>query len=116
MGALKVIIPRMKVAFIALVIAGSTLIVQAQTNSPSLAETFDWMTNTLKPTESNNRLTHHPTPRPYVKDWVDEEIDPNHTEEIAGFSHDGCHVEFDVKTIDNDMGLLLGKYFFLSQR
>lgn len=101
----------MKIAIIAFVMAGSTLISRAQTNSPSLAETFDWMTNTLKPTEGNNRFTHHPTPRPYVRDWVDEEIDPYHTEEITGFTHDGCHIQFEVQTIDNDMGLLLGKYF-----
>ena len=80
--------------------------------SPSLMETFDWIANTLKPTEGNNAFTHRPTPRPYVKDWVDKEIDPYHNETIAGFSHDGCRIEFDVEMIDNDMGLLLGKYFF----
>jgi hypothetical protein len=81
------------------------------TPSPSLTETFDWMTNTLKPPEGNTTFTHRPTPRPYVKDWVDKEIDPYHTETIAGFSHDGCRVTFDVEMVDNDMGFLLGKYF-----
>jgi hypothetical protein len=80
--------------------------------SPSLTETFDWMANTLKPSERNNSFTHYPTPHPYVKEWVDKEIDPYHTERITGFSHDGCRIKFDVEIIDNDMGLLLGKYFF----
>jgi hypothetical protein len=84
---------------------------QAQANSPSLAETFEWIGNTLKPSEGNNTFTHRPTPRPYVKDWVDQEIDPYHTESIVGFSHDGCRVTFDVEMVDNDMGFLLGKYF-----
>ena len=81
------------------------------TPSPSLTGTFDWMANTLKPSEGNTTFTHRPTPRPYVKDWVDKEIDPYHTETIAGFSHEGCRVTFDVEMVDNDMGFLLGKYF-----
>ena len=39
-------------AFLAALIATGSLLVpalQAQTNSPTLAETFDWMANTLKP-------------------------------------------------------------------
>lgn len=80
--------------------------------TPSVAETFGWMTNTLKPSEQNNVFTHRPTPRPYVKDWVDKDIDPYHTEAITKFSHDGCRVTFKVEMIDNDMGLLLGKVFF----
>jgi hypothetical protein len=84
---------------------------QAQETRPSLIETFDWMTNTLKPSEGNATFTHRPTARPYVKDWVDKQIDPYHTEMIAAFSHDGCRVTFDVEMDDNDMGFLLGKYF-----
>lgn len=80
--------------------------------STSLTETFDWVANTLKPSEGNTTFTHRPNTRPYVKDWVDKEIDPYHTEKITGFSHEGCHVMFEVVTIDNDMGLLLGKTFF----
>jgi hypothetical protein len=103
----------MKVVIIVLVTA-SSLMMQSQTvprNSPSLEDTFDWMTNTLKRSEGNNTFTHRPTPRPYVKDWVDNQIDPYHTETIAEFSHDGCRVTFDVEMDDNDMGTLLGKYF-----
>jgi hypothetical protein len=81
------------------------------TQGPSLTETFDWMANTLKASEGNTALTHRPTPRPYVKEWIDKQIDPYHTERITGFSHDGCRVTFDVEMIDNDMGFLLGKYF-----
>ena len=80
--------------------------------SPFLAETFDWMANTLKPSEHNAVLVHRHTPRPYVKQWVDEEIDPYHSEAITKFSHDGCRVTFEVEIVDNDMGLLLGKVFF----
>src|ERR1039458_3125056 len=102
----------MKLVLVALVTAGFLLpMLQAQTNSPSLVDTFDWMANTLKPSEGNATFTHRPTPRPYVKDWVDKEIDPYHSESIAGFSHDGCRVTFDVEMVDNDMGFLLGKYF-----
>jgi hypothetical protein len=104
----------MKLVRVAFVTAISLLALQAQTNSPSLTDTFDWMANTLKPTERNNVFTHRLTPRPYVKDWVDKEIDPYHTERISGFSHDGCRVTFNVEIIDNDMGMLLGKYFVFS--
>lgn len=79
------------------------------TPSPSMTETFDWIANTLK--EGNTSFIHRPTPRPYVKDWVDKEIDPYHTETIAGFSHEGCRVTFNVEMVDNDMGFLLGKNF-----
>jgi hypothetical protein len=72
---------RMKSLLIALVTAVFLLpIAAAQTNSPSLVDTFDWMTNTPKMSEANATFTHRPTPRPYVKDWVDKEIDPYHTE------------------------------------
>jgi hypothetical protein len=60
-------------------------------------------------------IHHRPTARPYVKDWVDKQIDPYHTEMIAAFSHDGCRVTFDVEMDDNDMGFLLGKYFLYSR-
>jgi hypothetical protein len=79
---------------------------------PSLQQTFEWMANTLKPSERNTTFTHRPNPRPYVRDWVDKEIDPYHMERITKFSHDGCRVTFNVEMIDNDMGLLLGKTFF----
>jgi hypothetical protein len=81
------------------------------TPSPSMTETFDWMTNTLKLSEGNTTFTHRPTARPYVKDWLDKEIDPYHAETIEKFTHDGCRVTFEVEMIDNDMGFLLGKYF-----
>ena len=80
---------------------------------PSLQETFDWMTNTLKPAEGNVSVIHRPYQRPYPKDWVEERIDPYHSEVIAKFFHDGCRVEFDVEVTDNDMGLLLGKHFVM---
>ena len=103
----------MKSVLVTLITASFLLpLLHAQRNSQSLVDTFDWMTNTLKATEGNNTFTHHPTPRPYVKVWVDKEIDPYHTESIARFSHDGCRVTFDVEMVDNDMGSLLGKYFF----
>jgi hypothetical protein len=79
--------------------------------TPSLAETFDWMANTLKPSERNNSFTHYPTPHKYVQKWIDEEINPFHRETIENFSHDGCRVTFEVEMVDNDMGFLLGKVF-----
>jgi len=103
--------PHRPLVLVALVTTCLLTTLQAQTNTPSLADTFDWMTNTLKPNERNNAFTHYPTPRPYVKDWVDKEIDPYHSERITGFAHDGCRVTFDVEMFDNDMGTLLGKYF-----
>jgi len=80
--------------------------------SPSLTETFDWIANTLKSSEGNNSFTHFPTPRSYVKQWVDEEINPFHRETIENFSQDGCRVTFEVEMVDNDMGFLLGKVFY----
>jgi hypothetical protein len=77
---------------------------------PSLVETFEWMKNTLKPTEGNNVVIHRPFSRPYPKDWEDKGMDPYHSEVITNFSHEDCHVRFDVDVTDNDMGLLLGKY------
>ena len=94
------------VAFLVLV---SSLSVYAQ--NQSLDQTFEWMSNTLKPGEGNATFTHRPTPHPYVKDWIHKEIDPYHTETIADFLHDGCRVRFVVEMGDNDMGFLLGKYF-----
>ena len=79
--------------------------------NPSLVETFEWMTNTLKPTEKNNVVVHRPFKRPYPKNWEDNGIDPYHSEVITNFSHEDCHVRFDVDVTDNDMGLLIGKYF-----
>lgn len=79
---------------------------------PPLAETFDWMDNTLKPSERNNSFSHYPTARPYAKQWIDESIDPYHSETIEHFSHDGCRVTFNIEMVDNDMGLLLGKVFY----
>src|SRR5271163_566412 len=82
------------------------------TPGPPGAETFDWMDNTLKPSERNNTLTHYPTARPYVKQWIDESINPYHSETVEHFSHDGCRVTFHIEMVDNDMGLLLGKVFY----
>lgn len=80
-------------------------------SSPSLAETFDWITNTLKPSEGNNAVVHRHHKQPYSKEWVTKDIDPYHSEVIKTFSHDGCRVRFEVDIADNDMGLLLGKHF-----
>ena len=77
---------------------------------PSLVETFEWMANTLKPTEGNNVVIHRPYERPYAKDWVDEGIDPYHSEVITNFSHEDCRVKFEVDVTDNDPVLLFGKH------
>lgn len=77
---------------------------------PSLAETVEWMANTLKASEGNNAVVHRPTPRPYPKKWVEEKIDPYHSEVITSFSHHACRVEFDVDILDNDIFPLMGKY------
>jgi len=77
-----------------------------------LNETFDWMANTLKPSEGNNRVVHRPTPHDqYPPDWIRRNLDPYHAETITRFTHEGCRVEFDVDVDDNDMGFLLGKHF-----
>jgi hypothetical protein len=77
----------------------------------SLQETFDWMTNTLRPSEGNNWYIHHPDRQPYPKEWVEKEINPYHQEIIESFSHDNCRVQFVVDVIDNDMGFSMGKQF-----
>jgi len=90
----------------------SICVVSQTVPGPSLAETFEWMDNTLKPNERNNSFTHYPTARPYVKQWIDESIDPYHSETIENFSHDGCRITLHIEMVDNDMGLLLGKVFY----
>jgi hypothetical protein len=78
----------------------------------SFDETFDWMANTLKPSEGNNKVVHRPRPQnQYPPDWIRDELDPYHAETIEKVSHSGCRVEFDVDVNDNDMGFLLGKHF-----
>jgi hypothetical protein len=93
-----------------LVLVAITIMLTGAMQAQSLSETFDWMTNTLRPSEGNSWYIHHPTPQPYPKDWVDKQINPYHQEIIRTFSHDSCKVTFVVSVIDNDMGLLLGKY------
>jgi len=72
---------------------------QAQTE-PSLQETFEWMTNTLKPTEGNNVGVHHPFPKTAANGQ--DGLDIYDGEIITGFSHTGCQVEFDVDVMNND--------------
>lgn len=90
-------------------ILGLTLCLSAGAQQPSLQETFDWIANTLQPSEGNNWYIHHPFKQPYPKQWVTEEINPFHKEAITAFSHEGCRVKFVVESIDNDMPFLLGK-------
>jgi hypothetical protein len=78
-------------------------------HAQSLTETFDWMTNTLKPGEGNDTVVHRPFKKPYPADWVRDDLDPYHLETITKFSFAGCKVEFDVDVTDND--ILLGRYF-----
>jgi len=80
-------------------------------SEPSIGSTFEWMTNTLKPSEGNVLIMHHPYQRPYPNDWEAKELDPHHSELITRFSHDGCRVEFDVDVTDSDMGFSLGRVF-----
>lgn len=88
-----------------------SVVAQQPTSSPSLQETFDWMTNTLRSDEGNNWYIHHPYRQPYTKEWTDKGINPYHQETIEEFSHQGCQVRFVVNTVDNDMGTLLGRRF-----
>lgn len=79
--------------------AGGQVVQAPVKQDPSLVETFDWMTNTLKPTEGNNAVIHRPFKRPYPKDWEDKGMDPYHSEVITNFSsrglprqlRGGCH-------------------------
>jgi hypothetical protein len=81
-----------------------------QTQTPSLAATLDWMTNTLKPSEGHNTVVHRPFRKPYPPDWIRDGLDPSHSETITKFSHMDCRVEFDVEVTDNDTGVF-GRYF-----
>ena len=74
----------------------------------SLTETFDWMSNTLKPGEGNGVGINRPFPRS-AKD-IATGLDMYNSETITGFSHTGCHVEFDVAVANNDE-ILEGKHF-----
>ena len=80
----------------------------AQAQSPSLDETFNWMSSTLRSSEGNNWFVHHPHTHPYPKNWENDGIDPFHQEIIKEFSHDGCRVKVTVDVIDNDMVFLFG--------
>ena len=91
------------------VISAVTIASGQDAKAPTLQETFDWMTNTLHSGEGNNWYIHHPYRQPYPRDWTEKEINPYHEETITKFSHDGCQVKFVINTIDNDMGILLGK-------
>lgn len=75
---------------------------------PTLQETFDWMTSTLRPSEGNNWYIHRPYSQPYPKQWIEEDINPFHQEIIKEISHDKCRMRVVVDVIDNDMGTLLG--------
>lgn len=74
------------------------------TKKPSLTETFDWIANTIKPTEGNNVLFHRSF-KVYPQDWVDKGIDPYHSEVITNFSHEGCRVKLEVEVADCDISL-----------
>jgi hypothetical protein len=87
----------------------SALVIGASAQQPSLQETFDWISNTLQPSEGNNWYIHHPFEQPYPQRWVTEQINPYHKEIITDFSHDGCRVRFVVEVIDNDSPFLFGK-------
>jgi len=83
-------------------------------HAQSLDETFNWMVNTLEPSEHNNRVFHRPTPHSqYPPDWIKTDLDPYHEETITKFSHVGCRVRFEIDIDDNDMGFLLGKHFVM---
>src|ERR1700688_1344071 len=99
---------RKRIAVLVVILTAS--LAQAQ----SLDETFDWMANTLKPSEGNYRVVHRPTPHSrYPPDWIRDNLDPYHAETITKVSHVACRVEFDVDVDDNDMGSLLGKHFVM---
>ena len=74
----------------------------------SLQETFDWMTNTLKPTEGNNFGIHRPWVR--GRDDIRDNIDAYNSETITKFSYVGCQVEFNVDVFNHDM-VLMGKWY-----
>jgi hypothetical protein len=95
-----------RILFFALIVLTTSLV-----HAQSLEETFDWMTNTLKPAEGNNTAVHRPFTKPYPQDWVRDDLDPYHSETIKRFSHEGCRVEFDVDVVDNDGAFLFGRYF-----
>src|ERR1039457_3709269 len=81
----------------------------------SLTETFDWMTNILKPSEANNRGIHRPFgategASPYQSPTLRGLPDPYNEEIITKFSHEGCKVEFDVDVVNVDE-IFLGKEF-----
>jgi hypothetical protein len=95
-------------ALIAVLILSTAALGQS---GPSLRETFEWITNTLQPSEGNNSVTHRPFDRPYTKDWQDRGIDPFHAETLSKISHNNCQVKIDVDTVDNDMVFEIGRVF-----
>ena len=76
---------------------------KTESGTPSLTETFDWMSNTLKMGEDNNVLFH----RPFEPDLVRDGTNPYYKEVISDFSHQGCHVKFEVYVTGCDL-LILG--------
>ena len=86
-----------KKRFIILILLIGSVVAQQPTSSPSLQETFDWMSNTLE-----GWFVHHPYLRPYTKEWADKGINPYQQKIISEFSHQGCQVKFVVDTTDND--------------
>lgn len=109
MPHLRIAVKRFLLLFL-VVIVGEGIAQVPVNQKPSLVETFEWMTNTLKPTEKNNVVVHRPFKRPYPKDWTDKGIDPYHSEVITNFSHEDCRVRFEVDVTDNDPALLFGKF------
>jgi hypothetical protein len=90
-----------RIAFIAVAAAILTAFpAQAQ----SLNETFDWMSNTLKPAEGNNYYVHHPFPERSQKD-IEDGVDPRVMQRITEFSNDGCSVRFEVYLEFDDTNL-----------
>src|SRR6266849_1394266 len=96
----------MKTVSIIVILVSIILCGVTSAQSPSLEETFRWITNTLRPQEQNGVYTLKP--RFQSEDNQNKRIDPYHSEFISDFSHTGTKVTFKVIVTDNDMGLLLG--------
>jgi hypothetical protein len=78
----------------------ATLFAQ-QTSGPSLNETFEWMTNTLKPSEGNGLLIHRPSNDVSVTGKPDLYV----KEAITEFEHDACSVTVKYDWVENDINV-----------
>jgi hypothetical protein len=89
---------------------GSLLAVKCAA-AQSLTETFDWMANSLKPSEGNNRGIHRPFRAINGASYPSSsDPDPYNGEIITKFSHEGCKAKFDVDVVNVDE-ILIGKEF-----